>query len=142
MATTQSLIQSARDYTDFVSRADLDGVLSTLEPEPVFDLYPIARRMSGSSKLRRYFQYFFAEVQPRIDRFILRSELAGERGLAHEYDVFARMPRAEAVTKHRVITVVVFGSEQLAGERIYSDEKFLRLLIGPLWNALELIPAD
>ena len=141
MVTTQRLLQFARDYADFVSRGDLDGVLSILEPEPVFDLYPIARRFSGKNKIRRYFQHFFKEVQPRISAFTPCSELIGEGKIAHEYDITMMIPSAEAPSSHRVFAMIIFGSDRVNGERIYADEKMLRLLIGPLWNSLEPIPA-
>jgi hypothetical protein len=142
LATTRSLIQQARDYTNFVSRGDQNGVFSILEPEPVFDLFPIARRFSGLLKTRRYFQYFFSEVQPRIQGFISRSELISEVGVGHEYDITIALPNSSAPSSHRVFALIVFGPNRLLGERIYSDEKMLRMLIGPLWNSLEPIPAD
>ena len=139
---SQSLVQCARDYTTFVSRGDLDGVLSMLAPEPVFDLFPIARRFSGRVNIRRYFQYFLSEVQPRIQGFKSRSDLTSEAGVGHEYDITISMPNASAPSTHRVFALMIFGPDRLLGERIYADEKMLRTLIGPLWNSLEPIPAD
>ena len=142
MLRSQTLVQCAQDYTNFVSRGDLDGVLSMLVPEPVFDLFPIARRFSGKVKIRRYFQYFFSEVQPRIQGFRSRSDLTSEAGVGHEYDITISMPNASAPSTHRVFALMIFGPDRLLGERIYADEKMLRTLIGPLWNSLEPIPAD
>ena len=142
MEKQQSLLQRAWDYTDFVSRGDLDGIFSVLEPEPIFDLFPISRRFIGKPRIKRSFTHFFSEVQPRIKGFKSRSELIGESSVGHEYDITVSMPNTSALSTHRVFALIIFGPDRLLGERIYSDEKMLRMLIGPLWNALEPIPAD
>lgn len=142
MNRSHSLLEFARDYAAAVAKGDLDAVMATLEPYPVFDLYPIARRFTGTQKVRRYFQYFFQEYHPRIQGYTFRSESVGEQGLAGEFDVKVAMPRSEAPSTHRVFSFIVFGQDRLTGERIYADEKMLRLCIGPLWNSLEPIPAD
>lgn len=142
MATTQGLVQRALDYSLAIERGDLEAVFAQLGPEPVFELYPIARRFKGAAKVRRHFQYFLAEAQPRIMGSTIRSGWVGEAGVGHEIDLTVTLPGAASSTTHRVFRAILIGGDQVVGERIYSDEKMLRLLIGSLWNSLEPVPAD
>lgn len=142
MSTTQGFVQRALDYSSAIERGDLDAVLAQLAPEPVFELYPIARRFKGTAKVRRHFQYFLAEAQSRIVGFKSRSEWIGDSGIGHELDLTVSLSGSASLSTHRVFRVISIVDGKVVGERIYSDEKMLRHLIGPLWNSPEPIPAD
>jgi hypothetical protein len=142
VTTTQSAIQRAQDYAGSVLAGDLDQVLLAMGPEPVFELYPIAKRFKGAAKVRRHFQYFLAEARSRIVASRIRSTWVGDAGVGHEIDLTVTLPGAASPSTHRVFRVILIVDDQVVGERIYSDEKMLRLLIGSLWNSLEPIPAD
>ena len=136
------LESTALDYIKVWAEFDVQGLVDTLEDDPVYDLYPVSKRFSGMSKTRRFYQYFMTEVLPRIVGVTIRSEAIGNKGLAREYDVSVLLPGADAPSEHRICAFVNFGAERLSGERIYTDQKMLRFLVGPLWNSLEPIPAD
>ena len=136
------LVSIAVAHSELETGLEPEALLAALEPDPVFELYPIARRFTGMAKTRRYYQHYFAEVLPRIKGFTIRSEAVSEIGLAREYDIKVVLPGAEAPSIHRIFAILTFGPERLSGGRFYTDEKMLRLMVGPLWNSLEPIPAD
>lgn len=136
------LVSIAVAHSELEAGTDADILMASMEPEPVYDLYPIAKRFSGRAKARRYNQHYFTEVLPRLKGFTVRSEAISEIGLSREYDVKALMPGAETTSLHRIFAILTFGPERLSGMRIYTDEKMLRFMIGPLWNSLEPIPAE
>ena len=45
---------------------NLAATLATLEPDPVYELYPVGLRMTGLPLARRYYEHFFARTAPRI----------------------------------------------------------------------------
>jgi hypothetical protein len=136
------LVSIATAHSELETGLEPEALLAALEPDPVFELYPIARQFSGMAKTRRYYQHYFTEVLPRITCFKIRSEAVSEMGLAREYDIKLVLPGADAPSLHRIFAILTFGPEKLSGGRFYSDEKLLRLMVGPLWSSLEPIPAD
>ncbi|WP_157218135.1 nuclear transport factor 2 family protein [Flavisphingomonas formosensis] len=119
---------------------DLDAILATMEDEPVYDFYPVARRFRGMDRTRRYYRHFIADVRPRIAGFEQHSEWIGPDGAVQEYSVTVIDPEADGGTRtYRILGILTFGDVLLSGERLYADEAFFRILIGPLWDELEPI---
>lgn len=141
-ASLSKLISVGVAHAELESGHDLEALMGTMEGEPIYDLYPVGKRFQGMENTRRYYRYFFAEVQPRIQGFTPRSEAIGDQGLVQEYDVVVLHPGESAPTRHRIIAILTFGQERLSGERMYSDDKLFKFLFGPLWNELTPIPAD
>ena len=65
------------------------------------------------------------------------SEAVGASGVVEEYSITVQHDGDAEPTVHRIMAILTFGDQALSGERMYSDEKFFRFLIGPLWNELE-----
>lgn len=130
------LVTAAARHAETETLGDLEGILATIEGEPVYDFYPIARRMSGMDRTRRYYEHFIANVMPLIVGFEQHSEWIGEVGVVQEYTIKLHQPGASALTSHRIIAILTFGEERLSGERMYSDEVLFRTLLGPLWHEL------
>jgi len=134
-ATPAELIAIAHRHSAAEAAADLEGTLATLEGEPTYELYPVGLQLRGMERVRRYYDYFFAQVLPHTMGYELRSEWVGEQGLLEEYDITCRIDGA--VQTYRVLSILKFGRRALSGERLYADERFLRFLFGPLWFELE-----
>lgn len=141
---TKSLLQlvmAAAQHVATETDGDLEGILATLEGEPVYDFYPVGRRLSGMKNTRRYYEHFVASAMPRIVDVEQHGEWIGEVGVVQEFSLSLSHPGASETTSHRIIAILTFGEERLSGERMYSDELLFRTLLGPLWDELGEIPA-
>jgi hypothetical protein len=118
------------------AEGDLAGTLATLEAEPVYELYPIGLRMTGLPLARRYYEHFFARVVPRIAGHEMLGEWVNELGVLQEYRVAVRCDDSR-LRDFRIMGLLKFGDTALAGERLYADTEFLRILFEPLWGELE-----
>lgn len=139
---SQSLIQLiaiAHQHALTEGGQDVDAIMATMEGEPVYELYPIGMRFSGMANTRRYYEHFVSDVQKRICGMTAISQSFGSEGVVQEYTLSIITEGATTPTLHRVMAILTFGASGINGERIYSDEKFLRTLVGPLWSKLEPI---
>ncbi|MBK6289708.1 MAG: nuclear transport factor 2 family protein [Pseudomonadales bacterium] len=140
---TKSLLQlvmAAARHVATETNGDLEGILATLEGEPVYDFYPVGRRLSGMNNTRRYYEHFVANAMPRIVDVEQHGEWIGDVGVVQEFTLSLEHPHAGETTSHRIIAILTFGEERLSGERMYSDEVLFRALLGPLWDELDEIP--
>ena len=140
---TKSLLQlvmAAARHVATETNGDLEGILATLEGEPVYDFYPVGRRLSGMNNTRRYYEHFVANAMPRIVDVEQHGEWIGDVGVVQEFTLSLEHPHAGETTSHRIIAILTFGEERLSGERMYSDEFLFRALLGPLWDAMAEIP--
>lgn len=135
MATQTELIDVAHRHAAAEAAADIDGTLATLEGEPVYELYPVGRQLRGMANVRRYYEYFFAQVLRDTLGYELRNAWVNDVGLLEEYDIDCRIDGAPQT--FRVLSILKFGERALTGERLYADEKFFRFLFGPLWAETE-----
>lgn len=137
-ASLDELIKVGHAHNRAEETNDLAGTLATLEAEPVYEAYPVALKFEGMAATRAYYEHFFANVAPRIAQFQMRTEWVGKDGVCQEYDVWYQ--HDDGVTRtHRVLGILLFGRTKLTGERIYSDETFLKVLFGPVWNQMRPI---
>jgi len=139
MASTVQLVAAAYEHARTESIGDLEGILATMEGEPVYEFYPVGLCFRGMASTRRYYEHFVADVRARIAGSELHSESIGDAGVVQEYTVTLTHPGDTQPTSHRIIAVLTFGEQGLSGERMYSDDKLFRTLVGPLWHELEPI---
>ena len=134
------LIVAAYNHAVAEAAGDIDAIMATMEGEPVYDFYPIARRFSGWERTRRYYDHFVAHVMQRITGYELHHEWVGEGGVIQEYSVMVAPETGGGdPVCHRVLGILTFGEDRLSGERLYADEAFFRMLLGPIWDELEPI---
>ena len=60
--TIAELTAIAHRHAAAEADGDLAATLATLEPEPVYELYPVGLRMTGLPLARRYYEHFFART--------------------------------------------------------------------------------
>jgi hypothetical protein len=118
------------------TEGDLAATLATLEPDPVYELYPVGLRMTGLPLARRYYAHFFAHVAPRIAGYEMLGEWINELGVLQEYRVSVGYEQAPA-RDFRIMGLLRFGDSALAGERLYADTEILRILFEPVWGELK-----
>lgn len=131
------LVAVAADHARLEATQDLEGLMATMEGEPVYEFYPLGKRFKGMAETRRYYEHFMANVQSRLRGADKISEAVGASGVVEEYSITVQHDGDAEPSVHRIMAILTFGDQALSGERMYSDEKFFRFLIGPLWNELE-----
>src|SRR5690348_3931196 len=121
-STTADLVKIALQHSAAEGAGDMDGTMGTLEANPVYDFYPMGRRMTGTDRVRRYYEHFFAEVQPRIAGFEMIAEWIGDAGVNQEYTVRYRFDDG-TVKPFRILGILTFGQTKMSGERLYASEE-------------------
>jgi hypothetical protein len=134
--TIAELTAIAHRHAAAETEGDLAATLATLEPDPVYELYPVGLRMTGLPLARRYYAHFFAHVAPRIAGHEMLGEWINELGVLQEYRVSVGYEQAPA-RDFRIMGLLRFGDSALAGERLYADTEILRILFEPVWDELE-----
>jgi hypothetical protein len=134
-----SLVAVAHRHAETEGNGDLEALMATMEGEPVYEFFPIGRSFKGLAKTRRYYEHFFSDFSKRMVGAELICEMIGDSGVIQEYAITITHAGDSAPTTHRIMALLVFGEKGLTGERMYSDEKLFRSMIGPLWDELEAI---
>ena len=135
MKTREELVAIALAHARSETGHDIELTLSTLEPDPVYELQPVARVLRGMPAARRYYEHFFARFRPLVRGFELRNEWVTDEGVGQEYVITLTTERGEE--KHAVIGILTFGRDALSGERVYASERLLRLMFGPAYELTE-----
>jgi hypothetical protein len=130
------LIGLARAHAAAEARGDVAATLATLEPDPVYELFPVGRSFRGMAETRAYYAHFFAEFLPRVAGHRLRSEWVSDEGVGQEYEIELRAGDGRT-QRHRVIGILTFGREALSGERVWASEPLLRRMFGPVYDRAE-----
>ena len=134
--TVAELTTIARQHAAAEAAGDLEGTLATLEPDPVYELYPVGLRMAGMARARRYYEHFFANVAPRITGYEMLGEWVNDLGVLQEYRVSVRCDDQQ-IRDFRIMGLLKFGAAALTGERLYAGQEMLRILFDPVWEELE-----
>lgn len=134
------LIATAHRHAEAEGAGDLDALLATMDAEPIYEFFPVRRRFCGMRQTRRFYEHFIAHVSRRIRNAELIGQWVGPSGVVEEYEMLIQAADADETTSHRIVALLKFGSDGLAGERMHADEALLRVLCGPLWDELEDIP--
>lgn len=133
--TQAQLLEVAHRHAQAEAACDVDAIMRTLEPSPVYEFQPLGRGFSGAGMTRRWYETFVLEFMPRVGSSSLRGEWLGEGGLAQEYQVTVRGDDGR-LRDYAVLGILLFGEFGLRGERIYSSEELVRLMAGSLWSQL------
>jgi hypothetical protein len=131
--TLEERIAIARAHAAAERRGDMEATLATLEPDPLYELLPIGRAFRGLDAARRYYEHFFASFRPIARASELLAEWANEKGVAQEYAIELRLADGTE-ERHRLVAILTFGEQKLSGERVYADDRLLRLMFGPAYD--------
>ena len=128
-------------HAEIEARGDLEQLLETLAPDPFYAFLPLGRCMRGDDTVRRAYLQSIENFLPLRSRVELLGEWASESSVAQEYVIdFDIDGRAE---RHHVMGILYVDKEsaalgKLRGERVYSSERFVKLLTGDLFDELEV----
>jgi hypothetical protein len=134
---TEQQEATARAHAEAEAAGDLDATMATLDPDPVYELQPIGRRLVGRDGARRYYEWFFANFMPRVAGYEVRSEWVTDEGLGQEYAMWVRTgadpsDAAAPLERFDIIGILLFGRDGLSGERLYASDRLLELMLGPV----------
>ena len=121
------------------SHDDMEATLGTLVANPIYELYPIGRRMRGREQVRRYYNHFFNEARRHVVDYVVHGYCYGETSMTVEVTVSWKYDDGE-VRKFRNLTVLPYGEGGITGEIMYAEDEFFRCLFGPVLDELERIP--
>lgn len=119
---------------------DLVGTMKTLVEVPVYEFWPMGKRMVGADAVLRYYTHLIEDFIPRQIGYTMIEETLSETALSQEYIIELHGPNGPE--SHRVLGVLYAAKDSpglLGGERIWGSEEFLRKMIGPVWDELETI---
>lgn len=128
---TADLIKAGRLHAAVEAKMDLEQTLATMEAPYYYEIWPLGLRMEGYDNARKYYEYHFRTLRPRIVGRDIIGEWEGDDGIVLEHYMHIRMEEG-IIEKFRFMAVIAFGERGVAGERITAHERLLRLLFGPL----------
>jgi len=138
--TTEMMREVGTRHATLETNGDLDGTMATLIAVPVYEFWPMGKKMVGQDRVRRYYEHLIHEFIPRQIGFTMIEETLSASALSQEYII--EMNGAEGPESYRVLGVLFAAPDSpglLGGERIWGSEEFLRQMIGPIWDELEEI---
>lgn len=117
---------------------DTDRVLATLVPVPTYEFFPLARSVSGWTIIERFYRHQYPRFVGRVVGYELLGEWIDEHAALQEYVIDVRRSD-DRTTSYRVLSMMPVDQQAglLVGERLYCDEGFVRVLLGPLYDLLE-----
>jgi hypothetical protein len=121
---------------------DVDRVLRTLVPDPVYEFYPANRSLTGWERVETFYRVEYPRFAATVTGFELRGEWVNEQAALQEYRIdVRRSPAVETSTPFRVLSMMPVDPQHqlLRGETLYCDEAFGRHLLGSLWDETETV---
>lgn len=122
-------------HADLEGRGELDALLETLAPDPVYEFHPARLCMRGDAMVRRFYIQFCERFLPMQEGYTLVASWASRTSVAQEYDVSVRVDGV--AERFRVLGILYARGDRLGGERVYAPERFVRLMTGDLFEELE-----
>lgn len=141
--TAEAMYELGVRHATAEAAGDLDATMATLVDEPVYEFWPMGKRMIGTDAVRRYYEHLVSDFMPAQIGYEMIAETVSPEALSQEYaiEIYGEDGRPET---HRVLGVLYAagdGSGLMGGERIWGSDAFLRRMIGPIWDELESIEA-
>lgn len=125
------------------AEGDLEATMATLVEEPVYEFWPMGKRMVGRDAVLRYYEHLVSDFMPAQIGYRMICETVSPEALSQEFVIEMHGTDGTPET-HRVLGVLYAaddGSGLMGGERIWGSDAFLRRMIGPIWDELESIDA-
>lgn len=135
--TAEDMLELGTRHARLEAEGELDLVMETLVADPVYEFWPIGRRLRGRDGVRRYYEHLMGTFFGEQEGYELIEEWISDRSLAQEYAMTVRFEAGPET--HRVIGILFARDGLLGGERIWGSEAILKKMVGPIWDELERI---
>lgn len=130
--TTDMMRKLVQRHADLETKLDLEGVLTTLVDNPVYEFHPDRLRLEGKENVRQFYQDHFDSFFPIIKSHVLVNECWDIHSACLEYDVYLKAPYPNRV--YRIMVVLTEKDGHLMGERFYVENELARLMAGPSFD--------
>lgn len=133
--TIEDMKKLVQKHSDFEAKKDLQGVLSTLVEDPVYEIYPAQLKLQGKKNVSTFYREHFDAFFPLITSHTLINEWWGPETACKEYDLFFKAPYAGK--PYRIMVVLTAKNHLLLGERFYVSQELAKLMAGnsfSLWK--------
>ena len=126
-------------HAELEARGALEPLLETLAPDPFYAFHPLGRCMQGDEQVRRYYTQFVERFLPLRAEVEMLGQWVNETSVVQEYQLDFEIDGVRE--RHAVVGILYVDAEsaalgRLRGERVYSSERFVELLTGPLFGEL------
>jgi hypothetical protein len=138
--TVEMMREVGTRHATLEGAGDLPGTMATLIEVPIYEFWPMGKRMVGQDAVIRYYEHLINDFIPKQIGNTMIEETISASAISQEYIIQINGP--DGPESHRVLGVLFAALDSpglLGGERIWGSEEFLRQMIGPVWDELETI---
>jgi hypothetical protein len=137
LLSAEEVEELARTHAEYEDGGDIDALMGTLVEDPVYEYHPLRVQLRGASAVRRYYERVRREYTPLVKDATLVELIAGPSAAVIEYAI--RLDLDGGLVHDRLVAVMPVQGHRFGGERIYSSERVLRLLLGEMQDEAEPI---
>ena len=130
----------ARTHAYHEDRGEFEPVLRTLVSDAVYQFCPIGVQLEGVDAILRYYQRVERHYSPRVEQARLELLVASASAAVIEYALQLQLDGR--FVDDRLIVVLPVRGQLFEGERIYSSERVLRLLLGEMIDETHPMPGS
>ena len=127
------MVALAHHHARVEGAGDMDATMATLEDDCRYELMPTGIVFSGLDAARTYYEHFFSTFRATAVGGEMRAEYVSDEGVCQEYAITVRAPDGTEES-FPIVSILTFGKTKLSGERVYAEDRFLRLLFGPAYE--------
>lgn len=135
--TVEKMYELGTRHARIEGQRDLDELMLTMVADPVYEFYPLNKKLQGGDNVRRYYRQFMDNFMPMIVGYQLVEEWVNTTSVAQEYDITVAVDGVHET--HRTLGILYADGELLGGERIYGSERMIRLFAGDMFEELETL---
>ncbi len=136
----EKVLEAARAHAYAEAIGDMDATLATLGPDPVFEFYPARLTLKGWDTIEKFYREQYSTFSARVVDAEVFGEWANDNTAIQEYSVTVKNADDDGRVTYRVLSMSpVLDDGKLAGERLFTDDGFLRALLGDLYDLCEPI---
>jgi len=111
-------------------RGEFEPVLRTVVSDPIYQFPPLGVQLEGVDQILRYYQRVERNYSPLVEHARLDVLIASAAAAVIEYVLQLRLE--DGLVDDRLIVVLPVRGRLFEGERIFSSERVLRLLLGEM----------
>ena len=133
--TVEEMLELGQRHAHVESLRQLEPLMETMVADPVYEFHTLDLRLHGGANVRRYYEQFFVDYMSRITGGERIGEWASETAYVLESAIY--VSTADGPGVQRVVSVLFAEGDRLGGERIYANERTVRMMAGMMFKDLE-----